>query len=388
MRKKINTEEFIKKSRHVHKGKYTYEHAVYVNNHTHIQITCPKHGIFKQTPNNHLSGQGCPKCKYEEQSAKARKDFDNVISTFKKVHNNKYDYSKVEYINNHTKICVICPVHGKFYQTPKQHSRGQGCPQCAIDKRTIKNKKNKRAKRKFNTESYIVEAKRTHGNKYVYNKTEYKRLKDKITVTCPIHGDFEISAEKHLLGRGCKECLKSHLSDKFRKSNADFIKEAKLVHRNRYNYDKTEYKGADKPVTIICPTHGEFIQIAKSHLQGHGCSKCLKSHLEENVEKILTNRGVSFIYEYRPHWLKKYKNGQSIDFYLPEYNTAIECQGIQHFEPVEHFGGEKTLILIKERDKRKFLSCKNNGINLEYIIYNENVENRINEILEKINKGE
>lgn len=388
MRRKLTIEEFIEKSRRVHKGKYTYEHAVYVNNRTHIKITCPKHGLFLQTPNNHLNGQGCPKCKHEEQSTTSRKDFNDVISAFKKRHGDKYDYSKVEYVNNHTKVCITCPEHGDFWQTPKQHSHGQGCPKCAVDKRTVRRKKNTRLKRKFNTESYIEEANKIHDCRYTYNETKYNKLKDYIIVTCPIHGNFMISAEKHLLGRGCKECLKTELSNKFRKSNEDFIKEAKIIHGDKYDYRKCKYKGADKPITIICPIHGEFTQMAGSHLQGHGCPKCKKSSLENNVEKSLLGKNIDYVFQYRPSFLRTSKHGQlSIDFYLPDFNTAIECQGIQHFEAIEYFGGEKALESIKERDKRKFLLCKTNGIMMEYIIYNENVEDRINDILEKNNKG-
>ena len=131
---KLTTEEFIKKAREVHGDKYDYSKVEYVTNQTPVEIVCPIHGIFVQRPNNHIRGNGCPKCSRETQSARQAMDQDVWIERAKRIHNNKYDYTQVRYLNNHTAIKIICPIHGEFEQTPANHIKGQGCPICGISK--------------------------------------------------------------------------------------------------------------------------------------------------------------------------------------------------------------------------------------------------------------
>ena len=109
---KLTTEEFIKKAREVHGDKYDYSKVEYVNNSTPVVIVCPEHGDFEQSPNNHFNGNGCPKCARATQSARQAMSQEVWIERAKRIHQNKYDYSKVEYVNNHTPISIICPIHG------------------------------------------------------------------------------------------------------------------------------------------------------------------------------------------------------------------------------------------------------------------------------------
>ena len=124
-----STEEFIQKAHKVHGDKYDYSKVEYDGYKTKVCIICPKHGEFWQTPNSHLNGNGCPKCKGEKQTCTT----DEFIAKAKKIHGDKYDYSKVEYVNNHTKVCIICPEHGEFWQIPSSHLQGKGCPKCGIE---------------------------------------------------------------------------------------------------------------------------------------------------------------------------------------------------------------------------------------------------------------
>ncbi len=96
-----------------------------------VNITCPIHGDFEQTPNSHLQGQGCPKCGIEVSADKCRTTVENFIISAKQIHSEVYDYSKVEYKNNNTKVAIICPTHGLYEQTPGSHLNGNGCPSCA-----------------------------------------------------------------------------------------------------------------------------------------------------------------------------------------------------------------------------------------------------------------
>lgn len=105
--KQICSENFIEKANKVHNHRYDYSKVNYINNREKVCIICPEHGEFWQGPYKHLTGQGCPKCGGTQKS-----NIDEFILKAKKVHGNKYDYSKVEYVNNKTKVCIICPEHG------------------------------------------------------------------------------------------------------------------------------------------------------------------------------------------------------------------------------------------------------------------------------------
>ena len=125
MSKRKSNDEFIGEAQLIHHNKYDYSKVEYANNKTKVCIVCPEHGEFWQTPSDHLNGKGCPQC-----AGNVRCDKDTFIEKAKRIHNDRYDYSKVEYVNAHTKVCIICPEHGEFWQTPNNHLNGNGCPLC------------------------------------------------------------------------------------------------------------------------------------------------------------------------------------------------------------------------------------------------------------------
>ena len=125
MSKRKSNDEFIREAQSIHHNKYDYSKVEYANNKTKVCIVCPEHGEFWQTPSDHLNGKGCPQC-----AGNVRCDKDTFIEKAKRIHNDRYDYSKVEYVNAHTKVCIICPEHGEFWQTPNNHLNGNGCPLC------------------------------------------------------------------------------------------------------------------------------------------------------------------------------------------------------------------------------------------------------------------
>lgn len=125
-KERLTTEEFIRKAKAVHGDRYDYSKTVYVNQKTNVVITCLVHGDFTQCPTNHYNGAGCPMC-----SKNKRMTTDDFILRAKAIHGEKYDYSKVNYINNRTKVTIICPNHGEFQQAPDKHLHGSECPACA-----------------------------------------------------------------------------------------------------------------------------------------------------------------------------------------------------------------------------------------------------------------
>ena len=142
----------------------------------------------------------------------------------------------------------------------------------------------------------------------------------------------------------------------------EFIERARKVHGDKYDYSKAEYVNSSTKVCIICPVHGEFWQTPHNHLKGNGCPKCRNSHLENFVENILIEENIKFIQNYKTKWLKK----QHLDFFLPDYNVAIECQGEQHFVSFRFEKDDKKLLLRKKRDELKKRLCEENNIRLIY----------------------
>lgn len=232
--------------------------------------------------------------------------------------------------------------------------------------------------KKLTTEEFIERAKKVHGNKYDYSKVEYKGNKEKVCITCPIHGEFWITPNHHLKGHGCKKCGIDERAKKRSSTTKEFIEKAKNIHGDKYDYSKVEYVNSTTKICIICPIHGEFWQLPSSHLSGIGCPNCQNSKLENSTSKILRDKNIEFNNRCYFTWL----NRQHLDFYIPKYNIAIECQGEQHFKG---WGGmEKSLESIQKRDKKKKELCEKNKVKLYYINYNEDVETKINEILKEV----
>jgi len=122
------SELFVDKAKTKHKDKYDYSQVIYVNNRTKINIICPTHGVFEQTPNDHLNGYGCPDC-----GGTKRLTTDKFINKAKEIHADRYDYSLCDYKTAKTKVKLICPTHGVFEITPNNHLNGKGCRQCGLD---------------------------------------------------------------------------------------------------------------------------------------------------------------------------------------------------------------------------------------------------------------
>ena len=296
----------------------------------------------------------------------------------KNTHGNKYDYSKVEYKNRRTKVCIICPKHGEFLQAPDLHINGQNCPKCA--KEYIDSLQKKKAENSSKT--FEEKSKKIHGNKYDYSKVHYVNALSKVELVCPTHGSFFMRPNDHLNGYGCPKCGFERVSNIKKDDTEKWIKKAKIKHGDKYDYSKVEYIDSKTKICIICHKHGEFWQTPAHHLRGQGCPKCSESSLEKQVRIMLTKNKVSFNQAKKFDWLGK----QHLDFYLPEYNIAIECQGIQHFKPIDFANkGKKWANELfennKKRDKLKKRLCKIHGVKLIYFNYNDKIIKLKNKIL-------
>lgn len=214
---------------------------------------------------------------------------------------------------------------------------------------------------KLTTDIFIERASRIHNNKYNYSKVNYVRGVDKVCIICPVHGEFWQAANTHLQGGGCMMCGGHAKRDK-----ETFIKEARKIHGNKYDYSKVDYINNKTPVCIICPKHGDFWQTPRAHLcKGHGCPLCNESNIERDIRLFLTENNILYETQKTWDWLV-YNSKQYVDYYLPDYDIVIECQGRQHFEPPEFFNKDADLKKIQDRDKNKRDRCLEHGITVLY----------------------
>lgn len=212
---------------------------------------------------------------------------DYFIERAMKIHGDKYHYSKVNYITSTTKVIITCnKCNNEFVQTPSSHLQENGCPVCGIHKQKT-------------SEKFIEDAKIVHGNKYKYDKVKYLSFGKKVVIICskPGHGDFEQTPSAHLKEHGCPDCGGTK-----KKTTEGFIEDAKIVHKDKYDYSKVDYKGDNIKVIITCskPGHGDFEQIPSSHLQTHGCPVCgnsMKKTTQEFVNKAIEKHGDKYNYD-------------------------------------------------------------------------------------------
>lgn len=283
-------------------------------------------------------------------------------------HNHKYDYSKTEYKGNKVKVCIICPQHGEFWQTPDRHLHSKGCLKCAAEKRGFK--------RRTNFEDFVKKSNIIHKGKYKYDESSFTKGDLPTKIICPIHGEFWQLASSHMNGHGCPQCKKERLSKLRQEEFGSFIKKTKKVHGDKYDYSEVKYKDSQTKVLIICPKHGEFWQIPNSHLMGKGCPKCKQSHLEAIIERIIRESKIEYITQKKFEWLINEKN-MCLDFFLPQYNIAIECQGEQHIYKTKLYG--KSFEKTKKRDLLKNTLCKQHNIKIIYIFSKHHSKARLNE---------
>ncbi len=310
---------------------------------------------------------------------------EEFIEKARKVHGDKYDYSKVEYINYCTKVEIICKEHGPFWQISGNHLFKNGCPKCADNI-------------KLTTKEFVKRSKDIHKNKYGYDKTIYVNRRNKVKIFCKEHGIYFYQFPKvHLNGSGCNICAGERVAkstgDRSRMSRKDFIKKSINVHNNKYDYSKVEYIGCNVKIIIICKRHGEFKQVPSDHIRGAGCPYCFFKG-EGQVKDLLfkyffeweITKGKKIWDEY-----KNYKHRRYCDFWLKKDNIKIivEYDGEGHFMPVCFNGisfkkAEKGFKRTQLKDKLDAQFCKENNIILHRIKYDQDKEKSIKELFKKV----
>ena len=377
--KKLTQEEFIRRAKEIHGNRYNYSKSIYTGYENKLCISCEKHGEFWQMPSTHLHGGGCPMCSAEQVGQRRFLGKEKFVDKATQIHGDKYDYSLVEYKGSFIKVAIVCPKHGIFYQRPHEHLSGNGCPLCKKEKLV-----------KINTmtqEEFVQNSEKVYGNKYDYSKVNYVNCQTKVCIICPIHGEFWQTPTTHLKGTiGCRKCR----DDKLKSCNAkppltteEFIRRARLVHGDKYDYQKSNYTNSKAKICITCQKHGDFWQDAGGHLHGAGCPKCKRSLGEESVEGFLKEHNIEYLPQYciKNENLFCFNERFLVDFYLPDYNTFIEFNGEQHYKPIKWYGGQVKFEQQQERDYALRQYCKEHNIKLIEIPYTE--FNNIESVLTK-----
>jgi len=359
------SKEFIEDARKIHGDKFDYSKVKYKSNKSRVLIGCKIHGFYLQLPTNHLRGAECKKCTAIERTEKIRIALSlRFLERSPNIHGNKYDYSKVQYVNNSTQVKIICPAHGVFLQMPHNHLNGKGCDDCANILRGLHIR---------NTQvEFIEKSSIIHNNKYDYSEANYTLNKNKITIGCPIHGWFYQTAAGHLSGKGCKKCAGILTGNANRKSVDEFESNAIKIHGDKYDYSFVEYERENIKVNIKCHIHGIFSQTPNSHLQGHGCRRCHNSKGESKIEGFLINKRIKYHAEYMFSDCINPKTGYKLrfDFYIPSKSICIEFDGMYHYPPGDSRGptsiyhSEQGYDGNKYRDGIKNQYCKDNGLDL------------------------
>jgi hypothetical protein len=352
---------FIKRAKEKHGSKYDYSKTKYFKTDEPVTITCPTHGDFPITPHEHLGGAGCQTCGHKQKNRQRKLAAGaSFVPRAKKIHGQRYDYSRVQYEGMDRHVSVGCRRrgHGFFPITPGNHLSGGGCPKCKADKT--------RKIHRYTKSEFVRLARKVHGDTYTY-PGKYVNGKTPMQMRCPKHGLFPQKPNSHLNGRGCRKCGDERTYAALFDSHEDFIKKARAVHGSKYTYPE-KYERASKVITIICPKHGPFPQKPASHTAGHGCERCSESWGEREVARILEREGIEFEVEKRFKECRD-KLPLSFDFWIPALNTLVEYDGEQHFRTNAFFGGVERLKLTQRRDKIKSRYARRTGKKLIRIKY-------------------
>ena len=338
-KRRLTTEQFIEKAIEVHGNRYDYSLIDYKDAKSKVSIVCRTHGQFKLSPNSHLSKRtGCRKCSDDAASIRLRLTTEQFIEKAIAIHGDRYDYSEVDYIDSHTKVIILCSIHGQFEQTPNCHLTGAGCRTCA-------------GCYKSNTDEFIIKSIAVHGeDKYDYSQVDYKDAKTKVNVVCRVHGSFGITPGNHLNGQGCTRC--GHNMQIF--TTEEFINAAKQFHgEDAYEYSRVCYSKMSAPVIITCKIHGDFKQTPSNHItHRQGCSFCIYK-TKTILYYFLENLNLCDIIVEKT--FKDCKNMRLLpfDYFLEKYNILIELDGDHHFKYIHHFHRSDVESFVK-RQKTDF----------------------------------
>lgn len=302
--KKMTKEIFLERAHARWGDRWDYSETVYARSKSPVEIRCPEHGAFMQSPESHLKGYvGCGRCSGQLV------DTAEFIRRSLEVWGTKWDYSKTEYVTNKRKVIVTCPQHGDFSVWPRHHQDGiGGCPTCGD-------------RRRISPEDFLAKARAVWGDRWDYSKIAFVKTTEEVTINCHHHGEFTHTPKLHLMGvLGCKQCSS--------RTEEGFLLRAKEVWGDRWDYSKSSYDGVRTSVTMVCAEHGDFSQSPGGHLRKNvGCRSCKvqTSGSELELGEFLNSLDVE-VEAGRRDLLQESR--QEIDFYIPSKQVGFEFNGV------------------------------------------------------------
>lgn len=269
------------------------------------------------------------------------------IELCKSVHNNKYSYDKVKYVNHDTNVIITCPIHGDFEQTLYSHSVGRGCRKCSYERMATIMRKDK--------DDFVERSNIIHNHRYSYDKVPNSfKVRNKVTITCQIHGDFEQAAHSHKNGSGCPFCFGKFGSnferrDDARKNNINFS-----IKNYEFDHVKLLILSEDPKGRSVyhCDIHGEFTKNISQVIKGQICTGCLISRnrkiaTQNELNKMLNQHNNRFEY---PDYVDLVSPKTKITIRCKEHDYTFKCTKSTHLS--NKFGGCPH-CLKKYRDNSK-----------------------------------
>jgi len=300
------TKKFITKAQELY-PEYNYDKTVCGRNlQFRVTVTCSEHGDFMVVPKTHLrGGSGCPECGKAKRIASRLSNTTEFISKARIIYGDKYDYSKVVYVNSATPVIIVCPEHGEYLKTPGNHlNNHQGCPICGNLNGANKNT--------MPQDVFLNRVKEIHPEKYDLTETEYHKINQPVEVRCIEHNlIFDTVASNLLSGvECCPECAKRKHQlyiDTQRIDWQTFLDDSTDMHHDKYAYEVPDrFELQSTILNIKCPTHGWFTQAATDHRTGRGCPSCgdaksaasKRKSLEKFIEQAVEVHGDKFDYSH------------------------------------------------------------------------------------------
>ena len=355
-----------------------------------IILECQEHGIFEcHFRSLNKTNILCPLCRSEYRKNMNKEKF---LKKAKEIFGNFYNYDRVDYIDASTKICIICPIHGEFWQTPNSHLNKTGCPICGSNTKYFDIEKTIDLIKK----ECSIRIKNGISQTFVKYLGDWRFGATEIIINCPLHGDYVVTIRDFLENRsfGCQKCsLNNHSLDSQREQKFQSLKNDcdKIFGVNFYDFSKALYVNEDTKIEVVCKEHGSFFIKPKLLRKGSGCPLCSSKNMsigERRILNFLKDNNIDFIPQYRVDlgFVCKKTSNVRIDFYI-KYRTRsiwIEFNGEQHYMFCTKF--YTNINEYKEQLKRdKMVSnyAKNNNIEFLEISYKDikNIENILYEYL-------
>ena len=359
-----NKSKFIEKSRRMHNNFYSYDNVVYDNTDIKVEITCPVHGSFYQTPHDHLNGHGCRLCWMDRRAPKPKEKifkgryhigFDEFVSRATERFGERFSYNPSKYIDISSNTSITCHVHGEFTVAAYNHLKSEsgGCPGC------------KDASRFMSSEEYISRVFDKRGDKIDLSKSVYTGYRDNITVVCSKHGEFTCMASYLLKSKhGCPMCGKEKILITKPIDNDEYISRISSKFPE-LDFSNSVYTGYINDVEFVCPTHGKQIRKAGTLNNGYGCKLCgnvMNKYEQEIYDYISSLIDSEIIIKHRPPFMNK----MELDLFISEYNLAIEYNGIA-FHHSSKFSPDKfysSTAVDRHYHYNKWKLCHDEGVAL------------------------